>query len=254
MMKKKSSKLDLEINSNVNKLNNNINLNKINIFPENLQKEQKKANYENNGILLIFNKLSIEYNFNIKEKIKQEKTIEEEKAQKNEQNNIEIKEETKEEEKKEEPNEAKIEEIKKEEVKNEIKEEKNNFINEECLYYLEKELENTTFNELLKAQAPYNVFYSIIKDYYFYFVTRDKSLTREINDLDNLCKLLEMICEFQFEFNINKMYNLSKKDFLLLIIWTNNYFSDINELLSCVDYIKKENIFKKKKYLSRNIK
>ena len=104
-MKKKSSKLDVEFNSNENnKVNTNLNINKINIFPENLQKEQKKTNYENNGILLIFNKLSIEYNFNIKEKIKQEKTIEEEKIQNNDKNNIEIKEETKKEEEiKEEP-------------------------------------------------------------------------------------------------------------------------------------------------------
>ena len=76
-----------------------------------------------------------------------------------------------------------------------------------------------------------------------YFVTRNESLEREFNDLENLCKLLEMICEFQFEFSNNN--NLTQKDLLSLIIWTNDHSLELNELLYCVMYFKKENIFKK---------
>ena len=214
-----------------------INLNKINdINQKNFLEEEKNNDiYMNKGILLIFNKISIEYNFNIKGK----EIIKEKKEESNqEESNQE--EEKKEEEKKEE--EKKEEEKKVEEKQKEIKEEEQ-IINKEYLELLEKELDNTTFNDLLKSKEQNNIIEAIIKDYYIYFVTINESLEREKKDLDNLCKLLEMICDFQFEFNKNK--DLTKKDLLSLIIWTNDYYFELNEILFCVEYFKLENIFKK---------
>ena len=118
------------------------------------------------------------------------------------------------------------------------------------LSILEKEIEKTTFNDIIKGQNPNDAMASIIQDYYLYFITRNESLERETNDLEDLCKLLEMICEFQFNFSKKKL--LEVKDLLFLIIWTNNYYSELNEILYCVEYfnynlennLKKKNIFK----------
>ena len=230
----------LEINENKNNDENNP--------PENDIKTQSAINFQNKYILLIFNKISNEYTFNIKrkKKILITKKEEEKKEEKNDQNNNAI-EEPKPEEPKEEPpkeeqnkieekNEIKEEE-KNEEEKKEDKDEKNPIVN-----LLEKELDNTNFNDLIEAQN--NIIGTILKDYYLYFVTRNETLERETDDLENLCRLLEIICEFQFEFN--KKDKLTKKDLLSLIIWTIDYNNELNEFLYCVEYFKKEKIFKKK--------
>ena len=44
----------------------------------------------------------------------------------------------------------------------------------------------------------------IIHDYYLYYVLKNEMLKREINDGEKLCDLLEIICNFQFELNLNK--------------------------------------------------
>ena len=179
------------------------------------------------------------------EKKEEKKKEEDQKEEKNEEQKEEKKEEQKE-EKKEEQKVEKNEEQKEEKKEGEILEDKKEneiFIKEENILLLEKELENTTFNEIIKSHEPNNIISSAIKDYYYYFVTRNESLEREFNDLENLCKLLEMICEFQFEFSKNN--NLTQKDLLSLIIWTNDHSLELNELLYCVIYFKKENIFKK---------
>ena len=253
----------LNENRNNKVKNNNINIINAN---ENLQKEEKKDCYINNGILLIFNKLYYEYNFYIKcmkhkendskgennEEKKQEEEQKEEKKKEEEQKeekNEEQKEEKNKEQKEEKNEEQKVEkneEQKEEKKEGEILEDKKEneiFIKEENILLLEKELENTTFNEIIKSQEPNNIISFAIKDYYYYFVTRNESLEREFNDLENLCKLLEMICEFQFEFSKNN--NLTQKDLLSLFIWTNDHSLELNELLYCVMYFKKENIFKK---------
>ena len=145
----------------------------------------KKYDFKNEGILLIFNKIITEYSFNIKNRKINPK--EEEKPKENEKKEEEQKEgEPKPEEKKEEEN--KPEEKKEEDEENTAR-----------LELLKKELENTTFNELLNKKEK-NIIVSIIKDYYLYFVTRNEVLERETNDLGSLCNLLEMFCEFQFEF------------------------------------------------------
>ena len=266
---------DLNENRNDKVKNNNINIINAN---ESLQNEEKKDCYINNGILLIFNKLYYEYNFYIKcmkhkendskgknneekkqeeEKKEEKKKEEEQKEEKNEEQKKEKKEEQKE-EKKEEQKVEKNEEQKEEKEEGEILEDKKEneiFIKEQNLLLLEKELENTTFNEIIKSHEPNNIISSAIKDYYYYFITRNESLEREFNDLENLCKLLEMICEFQFEFS--KKNNLTQKDLLSLIIWTNDHSLELNELLYCVIYFKKENIFKKnifKEILNKKLK
>ena len=239
-------------------INNN---NKIN----DEKSEEKTSGYNYNEILLIFNKLSDEYVFNIKRKKKdliiqkeeeekkkeeEEKKKEEEEKKKEDQKNEENKEpqnnnvieEKKEEAKPEElkPEEAKSEEAKKEEDKKE----EDKSIQNQLINLLEKELNNTTFNNLIESQPQNNLIGAIIKDYYLYFITRNESFEREINDLDNLSKLLEVICEFQYEFSKNN--NLTIKDLLSLIIWTIDYKLELNEFLYCVEYFKKEKIFKKK--------
>ena len=89
---------------------------------------------------------------------------------------------------------------------------------------------------------------SVIQDYYLYYITKNKSLKREINDIDKLCNLLEMICNFQFEINMKK--DIKKNDLLNIIMWTNDFNSEINEFLFCVEYFHlgkyfiKKNIFK----------
>ena len=233
--------------------------------------EPKKTFYNYNDILLIFNKLSNEYIYNIKRKKKNLKIQKEEENKKEENkeppNNNVINEEKKEEPKEEEPKkeelkqeEPKQEEPKQEEPKEEVpkqeepkqeepkqeepKQEEVKKILNPLVNLLEKELDNKTFNNLIEVQPQNNIIGAIMKDYYLYFITRNESLERETNDLDNLCKLLEIICEFQFEFNKND--NLTKNDLLSLIIWTNDYSLELNEFLNCVEYFKKEKIFKKK--------
>ena len=44
---------------------------------------------------------------------------------------------------------------------------------------------------------------SIIQDYYLYFITNNRSLKIKEIDLDNYCKILEIICNLQFGFNNN---------------------------------------------------
>ena len=56
---------------------------------------------------------------------------------------------------------------------------------------------------------------SVIQDFYLYYITKNESLKREINDLEKLCDLLEMICNFQFE--LNKKKNIKKNDLLNII-------------------------------------
>ena len=253
-MESKDKQEGLEINENK--------INDENNPPEDDIKTQSAINFQNKYILLIFNKISNEYTFNIKRKKKilitkkeEEKKIEEKKEEKNDQNNNAIEEpkpEEPKEEKKEEPpkEEEKKEEPPKEEQnkikeKNEIKEEEKKEDKDEenpIVNLLEKELDNTNFNDLIEAQN--NIIGTILKDYYLYFVTRNETLERETDDLENLCRLLEIICEFQFEFN--KKDKLTKKDLLSLIIWTIDYNNELNEFLYCVEYFKKEKIFKKK--------
>ena len=214
-MEKKNKNIQYKENM-INSINNEYILQKDNI-------KDQKNNYKNKGIILIFNKILAEYNFNIKykkfpkkEEKKEEEIKEENKNIQNEINNNKI-----------------------------IVEEKNKgIIKEEKLKLLEKELENSTFNDLIKSFAQNNVISSIIKDYFLFFVARNESLAGE--DLENLCKILEMICEFQFEFNINKNNNLTKRDLLSLIIWTNKYYLELNEFLYCIERFNKEKIFKKK--------
>ena len=253
-MESKDKQEGLEINENkINDENNPL---------EDDIKTQSAINFQNKYILLIFNKISNEYTFNIKRKKKilntkkkEKKKIEEKKEEKNDQNNNAIEEpkpEEPKEEKKEEPpkEEEKKEEPPKEEQnkieeKNEIKEEEKKEDKDEenpIVNLLEKELDNTNFNDLIEAQN--NIIGTILKDYYLYFVTRNETLERETDDLENLCRLLEIICEFQFEFN--KKDKLTKKDLLSLIIWTIDYNNELNEFLYCVEYFKKEKIFKKK--------
>ena len=125
------------------------------------------GDFKNEGILLIFNKIITEYSFNIKNRKINPK--EEEKPKENEKKEEEQKEgEPKPEEKKEEEN--KPEEKKEEDEENTAR-----------LELLKKELENTTFNELLNKKEK-NIIASIIKDYYLYFVTRNEVLERETND------------------------------------------------------------------------
>ena len=113
------------------------------------------------------------------------------------------------------------------------------------LALLKKELESTTFNDIKDLKEKNNII-SIIKDYYLYFVTRNEVLERETNDLGNLCNLLEMFCEFQFEFNSRENKELTVDDLLAVIKWTNDFYFEINELLYCVEYFKLEKIFQKK--------
>ena len=126
--------------------------------------KNKKYDFKNEGILLIFNKIITEYFFNIKNRKINPK--EEGKPEENEKKQEEQKEpEQKPEEKKEEEN--------KPEERKEDDEENNS-----DLELLKKELENTTFNDLLNKKEK-NIIVSIIKDYYFYFVTRNEVLERE---------------------------------------------------------------------------
>ena len=164
--------------------------------------ENNKYDYKNKGILLIFNKLVIRYNYCIKK-----------------------------------------------ETNNKLEE---NILKPENLSVLREEIEKTTFDEIIKEQNPNDAISSIIKDYYLYFITRNESLERETNDLGNICKLLEMICEFQF--NFKKKKNLEVDDLLSLIIWTNNYYLELHELLYCIEYFKLENIFKKKNIYNEILK
>jgi len=90
-----------------------------------------------------------------------------------------------------------------------------------------------------------NIIASILKDYYLYYVTRNESLEKETNDLGNLCNLLEMFCEFQFEFSTRENKELTVDDLLAVIKWTNDFYFEINELLYCVEYFKLQKIFKK---------
>ena len=192
--------------------------------------KNKKYGFKNEGILLIFNKIINEYFFNIKNRKINSK--EEEKPKENEKKQEEQKEgEPKPEEKKEEEN--------KPEKKKEEDEENN-----ACLELLKKELDNTTFNKLLNKKEK-NIIASILKDYYLYYVTRNESLEKETNDLGNLCNLLEMFCEFQFEFSTRENKELTVDDLLAVIKWTNDFYFEINELLYCAEYFKLQKIFKK---------
>ena len=47
---------------------------------------------------------------------------------------------------------------------------------------------------------------SVIQDFYLYYITKNESIKRKINDLEKLCDLLEMICNFQFGLNKKKKY------------------------------------------------
>ena len=201
-----------------------------------VKEEEKKINdYNNKGILLIFNNLSNEYNLYIKH-IKRK----EDKNKKNENKNEKIIEEEKIEE-------GSLISLIKNDNKNQY-----NYINLEEILLLAKNLEKSSFSELLKNKKPNNIIRSMIQDYYLYFITRNESLERETNDLYDLSELLEVICEFQFKFNNKKQ--LSVKDFLSLIIWTHDYYLVLNELLYCVEYFKLEDIFKKKNIFQEILK
>ena len=225
---------------NLMKDNNNNIIEPVNI--NNQENKSIKYDYKNKGILLIFNKLLIEYYFIKKVKINNKQD-----------NNIEKKEEKEEKEAKEAKEEIKNEqaqvpnllEIQKEDGKKQKIINKYNFINENILLLLSKELEKSTFNVLLNSKKENNI-ELIIKDYYLYYITRNETFEREINDLDNLCNLLEMICELQFEFKYKKNKELTINDLLSIIIWTNDYYLEINELLYCVEYFNLENIFNNK--------
>ena len=152
------------------------NVNNINIINDDVQKDKKKDCLYN-GILLIFNKLTYEYNLYIKWKKDEKNDIKEPIIAEVQPEIVGVIEEPNEEPK---PNEApnegnKIEEKEEAEIKevNEIKEESIEFVKEQSLLLLEKELENTTFNDLIKTYKEKNVIGSVIKDYYYYFVTRN---------------------------------------------------------------------------------
>ena len=154
----------IESDKNKNFINDNFKkdiFKKKNFKKENDKEENKKINYfRNKSILLIFNKLSDEYDFNIKS--------------------------------------LKVE--KKPKIEEKILNEEYKFIDSEKITLLIKELEKSSFNDLLKEDESNRIIESIIKDYYIYFLTRNESLERETNDLNNLSQLLEMFCEFQFNF------------------------------------------------------
>ena len=171
----------------------------INIKQNQILKNKKTIKYQNEGIFLIFNKLTTEYNLYI----------------------------------------------------NGLKAEKEEENFEEKLSLLNSELSESTFNKILihsNIEDDNGKIKSIIQDYYLFFITRNESLKRELNDLQKLCNILEMICNFQFVFNFKK--NLTRKDLLYLIMWTNNFYSELNEFLFCIEYFhlgkyfEKKNIFK----------
>ena len=171
----------------------------INIKQNQILKNKKTIKYQNEGIFLIFNKLTTEYNLYI----------------------------------------------------NGLKAEKEEENFEEKLSLLNNELSESTFDKILlnsNIEDDNDKIKSIIQDYYLFFITRNESLKRELNDLQKLCNILEMICNFQFEFNFKK--NLTKNDLLYLIMWTNDFYSELNEFLFCIEYfhlgkyLEKKNIFK----------
>ena len=122
---------------------------------------------------------------------------------------------------------------------------------EEKLVLLNKELSKSTFDDILSKlnlEDVNDIMKSVVKDYYLYYILKNETLKREINDWEKLCDLLEMICNFQFELNLKKEIN--KNDLLNIIMWTNDFYSEINEFLFCVEYFhlgkyfNKKNIFK----------
>ena len=122
---------------------------------------------------------------------------------------------------------------------------------EEKLVLLNKELSKSTFDDILSKlnlEDVNDIMKSVVKDYYLYYILKNETLKREINDWEKLCDLFEMICNFQFELNLKEEIN--KNDLLNIIMWTNDFYSEINEFLFCVEYFhlgkyfNKKNIFK----------
>ena len=96
---------------------------------------------------------------------------------------------------------------------------------EEKLVLLNKELSKSTFDDILSKlnlEDVNDIMKSIIKDYYLYYILKNETLKREINDWEKLCDLFEMICNFQFELNLKKEIN--KNDLLNIIMWTNDFY------------------------------
>lgn len=174
----------------------------INKKENQILKNKKTIEYQNEGIFLIFNKLSTEYNLYING------------------------------------------------LKKVVFEKKDSF--EEKLSLLNKELSESTFDKILlnsNIEDDNDKIKSIIQDYYLFFITRNESLKRELNDLQKLCKIVEMVCNFQFEFNFKK--NLTKNDLLYLIMWTNDFYSELNEFLFCIEYFHLGKYFEKKIFLKK---
>ena len=67
------------------------------------------------------------------------------------------------------------------------------------LFLLNKELSKSFLSNLDLEDEN-----DIIHDYYLYYVLKNEMLKREINDGEKLCDLFEIICNFQFELNLNK--------------------------------------------------
>ena len=167
----------------------------------NVLKKKDVIKYQNEGIILIFNKLTSEYNLFI----------------------------------------------------NGIKEyndlNKNN--KKEKFFLLSEELSKSTLDDILAnstLEEENDRFISIIQDYYLYYITRNETLKRQLNDLENLCNIFKMLCNFQFGMKNKK--KLSKNDFqnliLNLIMWTNDYYSELNEFLYCIENFHVNKIFNKK--------
>ena len=124
----------------------------------------------------------------------------------------------------------------------------------EKLSLLNDELSKSTFDKILSnsLEDEKDAMKSVIQDYYLYYITKNESLKREINDLEKLCELLEMICNFQFEINMKK--DIKKNDLLNIIMWTNDYYSEINEFLFCVEYFHSGKYFNKKNIFKEILK
>ena len=111
----------------------------INKKENQILKNKKTIEYQNEGIFLIFNKLSTEYNLYING------------------------------------------------LKKVVFEKKDSF--EEKLSLLNKELSESTFDKILlnsNIEDDNDKIKSIIQDYYLFFITRNESLKRELNDLQKL--------------------------------------------------------------------
>ena len=134
----------------------------------------------------------------------------------------------------------------------------NRYINNDHIKSIEKseklsllniELTNSSFNDIIlnsKLDNENEKIKSIIQDYYLYFITNNRSLKIKEIDLDNYCKILEIICNLQFGFNNNNKNKFTKNDLLELIIWTNDFNSELYEFLFCIEYFHSGKYFKKK--------